>query len=123
MTKQVKLVTALLAGVVLACCVALLLPKGEGTVAVVTHNGKELARLDLSSLAQTVTIPVEGEDGLWNRVVAQPGMICVEEASCPDQVCVHQGWISDPSVPIVCLPNKLVIQIEGEEGAFDVGAK
>ena len=123
MTKQVKLVLALLAGVVALCCVLLLLPKGQGTVAVVKQDGVVLAEIDLTSLSQTRTIPVEGKNGLWNRVVAQQGRICVEEASCPDQVCVHQGWISDSSVPIVCLPNKLVVEIVGEEGAFDVGAK
>ncbi len=123
MTKQVKLVLALLLGVVALCCVLLLLPKEQGTVAVIKQDGAVLAEIDLTSLTQTYTLPVEGDNGLWNRVVAQQGRICVEEASCPDQVCVHQGWISDSSVPIVCLPNKLVVEIVGEEGAFDVGAK
>ena len=123
MTKQVKLIAALLAGVVILCVALLLLPKGQGTVAVVKQDGAVLAEIDLTALSQTYTLPVEGKNGLWNRVVAQQGRIRVEEASCPDQVCVHQGWISDSSVPIVCLPNKLVIEIIGEEGAFDVGAK
>ena len=123
MTKQVKLVLALLVGVVALCCALLLLPKGQGTVAVIKQDGAVLAEVDLTALSQTYTLPVEGKDGLWNRVVAEAGRICVEEASCPDQVCVRQGWISDSSVPIVCLPNKLVIEIIGEEGAFDVGAK
>ena len=128
MTKQVKLVLALLVGAVVLFYLLpfLLLPKGstdQGAVAVVKQNGTVLAEIDLTALSQTYTLPVEGKNGLWNRVVAQQGRICVEEASCPDQVCVRQGWISDSSLPIVCLPNKLVIEIVGKEGAFDVGAK
>ena len=35
----------------------------------------------------------------------------MESASCPDGLCVHQGAISDGLLPIVCLPNKVQIQI------------
>ena len=47
------------------------------------------------------------------------GRIRVESADCPDQVCVDQGWISDGTVPVVCLPNRLVIQIEGGGDGLD----
>jgi hypothetical protein len=47
-----------------------------------------------------------------NEITAEPGRICVSHASCPDQVCVNMGWRSDGGFPIVCLPNKLVIEIE-----------
>ena len=41
------------------------------------------------------------------------------EAGCPDQVCVHQGFIADGTVPIVCLPNKLIIEISGGGDRLD----
>ena len=44
------------------------------------------------------------------------------EADCPDQVCVRQGWVQDRTVPIVCLPHRLVIEIVGGEGELDGGA-
>lgn len=34
------------------------------------------------------------------------------EADCPDQVCVHAGWLTDSAAPIVCLPHRLVIRLE-----------
>ena len=42
-----------------------------------------------------------------------PGRVRMYSANCPDQVCVHQGWVSDGAAPLVCLPNGLVIQLEG----------
>ncbi|MBQ8509428.1 MAG: NusG domain II-containing protein [Clostridia bacterium] len=41
----------------------------------------------------------------------ESGRIRVSAADYPDQVCVHQGWQSTGAMPIVCLPNKLVIQL------------
>jgi len=48
-----------------------------------------------------------------NTVEVEAGRVRVSQADCPDQICVRQGWISDGTVPIVCLPNQLIVQIEG----------
>ena len=32
-------------------------------------------------------------------------------ADCPDQICVHTGWIDQEHDMIVCMPNKVVVQI------------
>lgn len=35
------------------------------------------------------------------------------DVDCPNQICVHTGWISvDSPLPIVCLPNGIVVQID-----------
>ena len=54
-----------------------------------------------------------------NTVVVEGGRVRVSQADCPDQVCVNQGWISDGTVPIVCLPNQLIVQIEGGGNQLD----
>jgi hypothetical protein len=40
-------------------------------------------------------------------------------ADCPDQRCVHQGWASRTGQCIVCLPNRVMIQIEGGNADAD----
>lgn len=40
--------------------------------------------------------------------------VWVEKASCPQKTCARQGKISRIGESIVCLPNKIVITIEGE---------
>lgn len=123
MSRQVKIALGLLIALTMGCCAALLLPKEEGTVAVIKQNGVVLHKVDLSKLQQPLTLTVEGKDGLCNTIVAQPGKICVQSADCPDQVCVNQGWIHDSALPIVCLPNQLIIEIMGGESELDAVAK
>ena len=82
-----------------------------GTVAEIVLDGEVIRTIDLET-ARAETFVVQGEHGT-NTVQVEPGRIRVEAADCPDQVCVHQGWISDGTVPIVCLPNRLVIRITG----------
>ena len=50
-----------------------------------------------------------------NTIQIQDGQICVYAAECPDQTCVHMGFLSDSGLPIVCLPNRLVIQFANAE--------
>lgn len=124
MTKQVKCILTLLILAVCACCAFVLLrPKAAGTTAVIKQDGTVLREIDLSALTGPVTFEVAGADGRWNSVIAEPGRIRVDSASCPDQVCVHQGWISDSSIPIVCLPNRLVIEVSGEGAQVDAAVK
>ena len=52
----------------------------------------------------------------YNEVVIKGGQVSVSEASCKNQVCVRRGPISKPGESIVCLPNRLVVSIESEEG-------
>lgn len=50
----------------------------------------------------------EGE----NVVHIQDGKVSMHSATCPDQVCVHQGEIAPPTiVPIVCMPNVVYVSI------------
>ena len=63
--------------------------------------------------------PVSTPNGGENRVYIQDDLVFMESANCPDQICVHQGVITDSTVPIVCLPNRVIVRIEGGEGGLD----
>ena len=83
-----------------------------GTVAVISVDGEEYERIDLSKVEEPYDIEIETEFGR-NTVHVEPGAISVTSASCPDKVCVNQGKLSGGGIPIVCMPNRLVISIEG----------
>ena len=123
MTKSVKIGIAALAVVVAASAAALLLaPKEKGAVARVTQDGEVLYEIQLNEVPGPQTYHVNGENS-YNTVLVQQGHVRMLEASCPDQVCVNQGWISDSTLPIVCLPNKVIIEIVGEEAQLDAVTK
>lgn len=119
MTKTARLALGALISCMLVCGGVLFLPKEGGTIACITRNGSLLYEIDLNKETKQRYIEITAEDGtLLNRISVEPGRIRVEHANCPDQVCVEQGWIQDSALPIVCLPNKLIIEITGgEEGA------
>ena len=119
MTRPVKLTLAALILVCAGSVAYLLLAPGQTDHPVATIT---LDEIDLTEVQSAYSFTVTGKDGLTNTVLVEPGRIRVERADCPDQICVHQGYISDGSQPIVCLPNRLIIQIQGGGDALDAAA-
>jgi len=55
-------------------------------------------------------------------VEVKEGRIRVKESDCPRRICLHTGWIQHPGETIVCVPNKIVIEIEASGSAPSVDA-
>lgn len=53
--------------------------------------------------------------------ITQDG-VYMKDASCPDKLCVHSGVINKPGQSIVCLPNKIMVEIEGSNTKVDAVA-
>ena len=108
----------ILIGVLLLCGLAMLLLRGAhtGTVAEIVQDGKVLHRIDLAAVTEEYSFPVVCAEG-ENIVTVQPGRICISGADCPDKVCVAFGWLSKGSVPILCMPHKLMIRMVQSGGA------
>ena len=86
-------------------------------VAVVTVDGDEYGRFPLD---QDVKEKIELPDGAYNLLVVKDGAADITEASCPDGICVNHRTVSRQSETIVCLPNKVVVEIQnGEESDVD----
>ena len=50
----------------------------------------------------------------------QDGKVYMVSAKCPDQVCVHHEPISNTGESIICLPNRVVLEVKGsEDGQLD----
>lgn len=112
--KKTRIWIIALAAVCVVCAALFLLLKTArtGTVAVISVDGEEYGRIDLSAVEAAYDIEIDTEYG-HNTVHVEPGAISVSAADCPDQICVEQGAISGGGVPIICMPHRLVIQLEG----------
>ena len=107
---------ALIAALCLGCALLISLFSSPGAVAQVYWNGTLLHTFPLDEPVEyTLSAPDSGS----NTILIRDGRVCVCEASCPDQVCVNQGWVNTDTTPIVCLPNRLVIQVKGGEQDLD----
>jgi hypothetical protein len=72
------------------------------------------------SLTRNQTCEIQGFDGGTSLLVIQNGEAWVEEASCPDGLCQNMGKISKNGQSIVCLPNKVVVEVtNGQETDID----
>ena len=114
MKKRTSVIFALLFAVIVigGLLSYFLLGRGEGTVAVISVDGEVLERIDLSKVRKPYDIEVSTEYG-HNTVHVEPGAISVSEADCPDQICVYQGRLTGSGIPIICMPHRLIIEIEG----------
>ena len=83
----------------------------SGAEAVVTVDGTEVGRYPLSKAG---TFPLNGGT---NILVIENGEAWVTEANCPDKICMGMGKISRHGECVACLPNRLLIVVEGGEKA------
>ncbi len=116
MTK--KLLIGFLALVVVASAAAILWRVGDEPATVrITVGGTIVNEIPLSGNSLPKTVTVNGKDGGENTVIVEEGRVCIDCADCPDQICVNQGWITDSTLPIVCLPHQVIVEIVGGESS------
>lgn len=82
----------------------------QGDIALITVDGKEFGRY---SLDENRTIIVK-QNGHINKITIKDGTVSMNFSDCSNQICVHTGAISRTSQSIVCLPNKIMVQIIGK---------
>lgn len=112
--NDIILIAALLAAALLTYVGLRLLQGGNaaGGVAVVTVDGAEYGRFPLNEDCEE---RIALSDGAYNMLVISNGRADITEASCPDKICVRHRAVSKKGQSIVCLPNKVVVEIEGGE--------
>lgn len=63
------------------------------------------------SLSEDGVYSVKDEDKTLLLFEIRNGSVNVLSASCPDKLCIHQKSISKNDELIVCLPNRIVLEI------------
>ncbi len=88
---------------------------GAGQKAVITVDGKPYGTY---SLHENQTIEIKQNHHL-NKITIKDGTVQMTYSDCHNQVCVKDGKVSMANQSIVCLPNKVMIEITGGEGEID----
>ncbi|MFZ7101643.1 MAG: NusG domain II-containing protein [Peptococcaceae bacterium] len=97
----------------------LIWPDTREKTAVIEVNGSIYQKISLSSGSKQ-EIQVNLPNNEYVQIIQDGELIYVAAASCPDKVCVKTGQISKIGQNIVCLPNRVVIYIEGKSQAKDI---
>ncbi|MGN0775499.1 MAG: NusG domain II-containing protein [Candidatus Ventricola sp.] len=83
----------------------------QASVVVVTVDGEEVLR---RPLAMEDRYEIAQDDGSLNVIRVEDGAVYMEEANCRDGLCIRQGKMRNGAKTIVCLPHKVVVQLEGD---------
>ena len=86
--------------------------------ATVKHRGQVVARVELSSLAEEKTVSIDGAYHL--TVTLDRTGAAVTDSDCPGQDCLHTGRITRAGQSIVCLPEQVIVTLEGKAPSPDV---
>ena len=110
--KRKVIITAVCVLIAAAACIYIVFAlngRSEKHTAQISSDGKVVRTVDLDT-APDETFTVECGNG-YNIITVENGEIFVSGASCPDKICEHQGALKNELLPIVCVPNKLVITL------------
>ena len=105
---------ALVAAAVAFLCINLFASGGQ--TAVVEQNGAVIAELPLS---EDAVFEVKNGDKITNVVEVKNGEVSVTQADCPDKICVNHRAVSKSGESIICLPNKVIVTVQGGEREVD----
>lgn len=92
--------------------------KTLGIVKVIKNN-EVIKTIDLSKVKESYEFEVKGDNEESNTIKVENTGVSIISASCKDKICIHTGKIKDSSLPIVCLPNKLIIKFESTKESED----
>lgn len=112
--KRLRADIILIAGVVLAGLIlaaVLLLTSSRGETVVVRVDGNTVKTMSLQEDQRYEIVTDKGH----NSLVIEGGTAWIEEADCPDGLCVHMGRINRVGQSVVCLPHRVVVEITSDQ--------
>lgn len=112
MTPGDRILFFVLLGIGLLSILSLRLLFTPGQTASVFISTRLVKKISLGSAETYRILGVAGEIELR---VEQDG-IRVTHSECPGKICMRQGVISNKGQIIVCVPNQMIITIDGEAG-------
>lgn len=85
----------------------------NNTYAEITVQGKIYKTIPLSENKGEETIEIKTKEGI-NIIKIKDNKIGIIESDCQDKICMNPDYIEKPGQSLVCLPNKVIIQIKGK---------
>ena len=107
--KKKDLLFALVLILAFAIMLATIKKGDKGHYVTVSIDGDAVGSYVLTEKEQTIAI------GDNNVLTIINGGAFMSHAACPDQICVKKGKISKVGEDIVCMPNRVIVKVEGGE--------
>ncbi|MCR4617556.1 MAG: NusG domain II-containing protein [Lachnospiraceae bacterium] len=117
LNSRIIVASVVCAVIFISSLLAVFLRKNQisGQTAYIYSSGRLVRTIDLN-IAPNESFDITSENGGSNTIEISNHNIRVTHASCPDGLCVKCGYARESGIPIVCLPNKLVIVLDDNKG-------
>ena len=102
--KRGDIVIIALIAAAVAVSSVLLLFQNEGSTVTVKQDNKIIYE---GSINKDTEVALSG-----NTVIIDGGFAYIKNANCKNEICVHTGRISKTGESIICLPNRVIVEIE-----------
>lgn len=113
-SKSQKFAVIALAVIIAASAIFLafqMLVKGENLCAVVSVDGQKVAVVVLDEKRSRSEIDLEKHFGVKVVLETEGDRIRFKTSSCPDKICINNGWLSRDMDIAVCMPNKTSVVV------------
>lgn len=115
MNGKIKIIISIVLSIFIISIIlsVIILKPSEKRTAEIVQDGEVIYTFDLNTEPDR-SIVIESPNGTSNTVTIENGEIFISSAECPDKTCVNMGKLKSENLPIVCLPNHLVIRFREE---------
>lgn len=86
-------------------------PKEPAMSAVVSISGVDVCTVDLSKDAEPYDIDLGALFGVGVVLEVKDHEVHFKSSTCPDQICVHAGWLWRDMDIAVCMPNQVSVMV------------
>ena len=119
--RDIILIVALLLVGIIALVIWHFVYSVDGSYITVEQRGNLIGTYPLNVDKE---IDIEYRGDVVNKIVIEDGYCYMEEAECPDHLCIKQGKVNKSGQTIVCLPNRVVVTvIDSNNSVYDSVAK
>lgn len=84
---------------------------GDSMHVVVSADGEVVHEMELKNDHTREVYEFVDDHGHENTVVREGLIVYISDANCQDLLCVQQGQISEVGETLVCLPNRVLVEI------------
>lgn len=104
MKKGDKVIIACVALAVIISIVAIIFSSAAGTTVIVKQNNQTVYK---GSLLKDDNVELSD-----NTIIIENGEVYMQSATCKNQICVKHKKISAKGETIICLPNRVTVEIK-----------
>lgn len=113
--QDMIIIGILLAGILVLFLLQMPWRKASGQGITITVDGTEYGTFPLAEDAVVEIKNTAGE--VTNTLTIRDGAAKMTTADCPDHYCLHQKKIRLTGETIVCLPNRVLVSVTGQEAS------